>query len=359
MNKATRLLGTVAAAGMLALSASDPAAAQERLRWQVPQGVSSTLHVVGETFPFVADMLREMSGGNIDLRVAEPGTVIPALGMFDAVSDGTVEAGHTWMGWERGAVPAAALASRPFGLEGAEFLAWMYFHGGQELFEELFHPFDVHPIMCGTMPPETAGWFRHEVPTVEELRGIRMRSAGIGGEVKAEFGMSVTLIPAGEIFMSLETGVIDATEFTIPSVDEQLGFWQVAPYAYLPGWHQPATHMWLYVNLDTWNGLEPGTRAMFNAACMAATSWSLGRAEALQGEVLQRLEERGVSLRTFTDEQLAAFHEANQRVLDRLRAEDEMFDRILSSQEDFERLTRPWRELGYLPRDWMTRVGVE
>ena len=335
------------------------AQAQERVRWQVPQGVSSSLTVMGETLPWVANLLREMSAGNIDLIPAEPGTVIPALGMFDAVSSGTIDAGFTWMGWERGAVPAAALTSRAFGLDGAEFTAWMQFHGGQELMEELFHPFDVHPIHCGTMPPETAGWFRREVPDVADLQGLRMRAAGIAAEVMAEFGMSVSLIPGGEIFLALETGVIDAAEFTIPSVDEQLGFWQVAPYAYLPGWHQTATHLWLYVNHNVWEGLQPTTRALINGACMAGVAWSAGRAEALQGQTLRRMEERGVNLRTFTDEQLATFYHANQTVLNRIRAQDEMFDRILTSQEEFQRMTRPWREMGYLPRDWMTRIGIE
>ena len=212
------LLGTAAAVGALAMMAAPSTAdAQERIRWQVPMSFASTLTALGNTMPWVADQLRAVSGGNIDLRVAEPGAVVPALAIFESVADGTIDAGYSWMGYEWGTVPAAALfGATPFGLESIEFLAWMTHHGGQELLEETFHPYNVHPILCGTISPETAGWFRDEVPTVEDLRGLRFRAAGVGGEIFQEFGMSVTLLPGGELYQALETGVLDATEFSLP-----------------------------------------------------------------------------------------------------------------------------------------------
>ena len=337
-----------------------PAIAIENVRWQVPMAFASTLTALGDTMPWVADQLRVVSGGAIDLRVAEPGAVIPALAVFDNVSQGNVDAGYSWMGYERGQVPAAALfGAMPFGLEGVDFVAWMTHHGGQELLEETFHPFNVHPVLCGVISPETAGWFRQEMPTVESLQGLRMRAAGVGGEIFSEFGMSVSLLPAGELYQALETGVLDATEFSLPTVDEQLGFFQVAPYLYLPGWHQPTTNQFLYVNLDTWNGLQDQTRALIETTCMAGTMYALARAEALQGAALQRFEERGTNVRTYSDEQIAAFYEATQRVFTRLREQDEMFDEVLASMEAFQKEHRPWREAGYLPRDWMTRLGIE
>ncbi len=356
-----KLYGGVAAVGALALmSTAQPAQAFDTIRWQVPIAFASTLTALGDTMPWVADRLREVTDGAIDLRVAEPGAVIPALAVFDNVSEGNIDAGYSWMGYERGTVPAAALfGAMPFGLESAEFVAWMTHHGGQELLEDTFHPFNVHPVMCGVISPETAGWFREEMPTVEALEGLRFRAAGVGGEIFAEFGMSVSLLPGGELFQALETGVLDGTEFSLPTVDEQLGFYQVADYLYLPGWHQPTTNQFLYVNLDVWEDLSPQTQAVIETTCMAGTMYALARAEALQGAALSRFEERGTNIRTYSDEQIEAFYAATQRVFDRLRGEDEMFNAVLTSMEEFQMELRPWREMGYLPRDWMTRIGVE
>ena len=348
------------AAMALAVAVVMPTAAdaQERVRWQVPMSFASTLTALGDTMPWVADRLREVSGGAIDLQVAEPGAVIPALSIFDNVSAGNVDAGYSWMGYEWGQVPAAALfGATPFGLEPVEFVAWMTHHGGQELLEELFHQYNVHPVFCGTISPETAGWFRNEVPTVEDLQGLRFRAAGVGGEIFGEFGMSVTLLPGGELYQALETGTLDATEFSLPTVDEQLGFYQVADYLYLPGWHQPSTSQYLYINLDVWNGLEDQTRAMINMACTAGVAYSMGRSEALQGAVLGRFEERGTNIRTYSDEQIAAFREASNTVMGRWSERDEMFGRVYESMMDFQAELRPWKEMGYLPRDWQSRIG--
>jgi TRAP-type mannitol/chloroaromatic compound transport system substrate-binding protein len=352
MNKL--LITTALTASLVAGAAS----AQDRVRWQVPMSFASTLTALGDTMPWVADQLRAATDGTIDLRVAEPGAVVPALSIFENVSEGNIDAGFSWMGYEWGTVPASALfGATPFGLESMEFVAWMTHHGGQELLEELFHPYNVHPILCGTISPETAGWFRNEVNTAEDLQGLRFRAAGVGGEIFQEFGMSVTLLPGGELYQALETGTLDATEFSLPTVDEQLGFYQVAPYLYLPGWHQPSTNQFLYVNLDVWNGLSEQTQALLNMGCMAGVAYSIARAEALQGAAITRFEEQGTNVRTYTDEQIAAFREAAITVLGGWAERDEMFGKVYNSMMAFQAELRPWKEMGYLPRDWQTRIG--
>jgi len=352
MNK---LLITTAMAVALGAGAAQ---AQERVRWQVPMSFASTLTALGDTMPWVADQLRAASGGSIDLRVAEPGAVVPALSIFENVSAGNIDAGYSWMGYEWGTVRAAALfGATPFGLESVEFVAWMTHHGGQQLLEETFHPLNVHPILCGTISPETAGWFRNEVNTPADLQGLRFRAAGVGGEIFQEFGMSVTMLPGGELYQALETGTLDATEFSLPTVDEQLGFFQVASYLYLPGWHQPSTNQYLYVNLDVWNGLNEQTQAMINMACMAGNAYAIARAEALQGAAITRFQEQGTNVRTYSDEQISAFREAAITVLNRWSQNDEMFGRVYASMMEFQAELRPWREMGYLPRDWQTRIG--
>lgn len=347
-------LGGGAVAALVAASLAAPVAAQERVRWQVPMSFASTLTALGDTAPWVADQLRAMSDGNIDLQIAEPGTVVPPLSIFENVSTGAIDAGYSWMGYEIGQVPASALfGATPFGLELTDFMAWMNFHGGRDLLNEVFAPQNVFPIPCGTISPEAAGWFKEPVETVEDLQGLKFRAAGVGGDIMGEFGMSVTLLPGGELYQALETGVLDATEFSLPTVDQQLGFFQVAKNYYLPGWHQPSTNQFLYVNLDVWNGLEEPTKAMIETACMAGMSYSIARAEALQGAVLAEFEEAGVSVQTYSDEQLSAFYEATKRVMERKSGEDEMFGKVYASMMAFQEELAPWKELGYLPRNWM------
>ncbi|MFC7704703.1 TRAP transporter substrate-binding protein [Plastorhodobacter daqingensis] len=358
MHSKKELLNTAAALGVVAMvTVPGAAAAQDTVRWQVPMSFASTLTALGDTMPWVADQLRAISGGSIDLRVAEPGAVVPALSIFDNVSEGSIDAGYSWMGYEWGTVPAAALfGATPFGLESAEFLAWMNFHGGRELLNETFHPYNVHPIPCGTISPETAGWFRTEVNGVEDFQGMRFRAAGVGGEIMAEFGMAVTLLPGGELYQALETGVLDATEFSLPTVDEQLGFFQVAPYLYLPGWHQPSTNQFLYINLDSWEGLSEQTQAMIENTCMAGNAYAIARAEALQGAAIKRFEEQGTNVRTYSDELIAAFYDATKTVMERRSQQDEMFGKVYASMMAFQEELRPWKEMGYLPRDWQSRI---
>jgi TRAP-type mannitol/chloroaromatic compound transport system substrate-binding protein len=355
MSSTAKMLGTGATAAALSLMiAPAPAHAIDNVRWQVPMAFASTLTALGDTMPWVADQLRTVSGGAINLQVAEPGAVIPALAVFENVSTGAIDAGYSWMGYEIGQVPASALfGATPFGLESIEFMAWMYFHGGQELLDETFEPHDVKAILCGTISPEAAGWFREPVDTLEDFQGIRFRAAGVAGEIVSEFGASVTMLPGGELYQALETGVLDGAEFSLPTVDEQLGFYQVAPYYYLPGWHQPSTNQFLYVNLGVWEGLSEQTQALIEMACMAGNAYAIARAEALQGEVLSRFEEAGVTLSVFDDEILQELWAATERVMERRSAQNELFGRVHESMREFQREHAAWKDLGYLPRDWM------
>lgn len=342
-----------AVVGGTAAVVTSPAEAQERVRWQVPMAFASSLTALGDTMPWVSQQLEAMSSGSIQLQVFEPGTLIPALSIFENVSQGNVDAGFSWMGYEWGQVPTSALfGAVPFGLEPVEFMAWMYFHGGNDMLNELFEPYNVRPIFCGTISPEAAGWFRFELENVDQLQGLRFRAAGLGGEIMSEFGMSVTMLPGGELYQALETGVLDATEFSLPTVDEQLGFYQVAKYYYLPGWHQPSTNQYLYINLDVWNDLQPQTQALIETACMAGVAYSISRAEALQGAVLERFQAEGVNLVRLSDDILLAFQEATRLVMERRSANDEMFARVYASMREFQREHQPWKDYGYLRRDW-------
>lgn len=356
MTFATELRGpALAACATLTLATALPAHAEDvqRVKWAVPISFSSSLTALGDTLPWVADTMQAVSGGKIQLEVFEPNKMIPALAVFESVATGQIEAGYSWMGYERGQVPASALfGATPFGLEPAQFTAWMYQGGGNALLQELYAPYNVHPVLCGTISPEAAGWFKFPIEAVDQLDGLKFRAAGLGGEIMKEVGMSVTVLPGGELYQALETGVLDATEFSLPTVDEQLGFYQVASYYHLPGWHQPSTSQYLYINADVWNDLNDTTQSMIETSCMAGTLYAMARAEALQGAVLNSFADKGVTAKRLPEDVLQTFRDATAVVMARESAADPMFAKIYGAMMDFKAENAQWHALGYLPRDW-------
>ena len=347
------LKGAAVGAAMMLGAASAQAQQFDAIRWPMPMAFGSNLVALGDAMPLVAAQLDKVSGGRVKLQVFEPGKLVPALAVFDSVSDGKVEAGYTWMGYEVGKVPAAALfGAVPFGMESPEFMAWMFFGGGNELLLDLFKPFNVHPIFCGTISPEGAGWFRKEINTPEDLKGLKFRAAGYGGDIYKEVGASVTLLPGGELFQALEKGVLDGTEFSLPTVDEQLGFYKVAKFYYLPGWHQPSTNQYLYVNLASWDKLNPATKAVIETTCTAAVAISLAKAEALQGKTLATFEKEGVQVKQVNASLLKTFQAATKKVMAEKSAANPQFKKIYDSQLAFMAQNQKWKELGYLPRDF-------
>ena len=240
----------------------------------------------------------------------------------------------------------------PFGMESPQFAAWIYFGGGDALLKETFKPHNVYPIFCGTISPEAAGWFRKEIKTPEDLKGLKFRAAGLGGKIYQKVGATVTMLPGGELFQALEKGVLDGTEFSLPTVDDQLGFDKVAKNYYLPGWHQPSTNQFLYVNVAAWGKLKPQTQAQIETTCTAGVSMALAKAEALQGQMLAKFKKEGVTLRQFPKPMLDAFSKAAKEVLAEESAKDPMFKKVADSMAAFQEKNREWHHLGYLPRDY-------
>lgn len=356
--------GVAAAAVAIALgttSLASVAEAVERVRWPMPMSFASTLTALGDTAPWVSERIAEMSDGAMQLEVFEPGKLVPPLEIFDAVSSGKIESGYAWMGYEQGKVPASALfGARPFGLEPAQYAAWFYYGGGKELVEEVYKPFNVHPVFCGTISPEAAGWFTFQIENLDQVKGLKFRAAGLGGKVMEKVGASVTVLPGGELYQALEKGVLDATEFSLPTVDEQLGFHKVAKFYHLPGWHQPSTSQYLYINLDAWNSLDDQQKAIIDVACMAGVTHAIAKAEALQGPVLSKFtDELGVTAARLPDDVLVALQEATAEVLAEEAAKDDMFKKVLESQLAFQEANKPWHQLGYLPRDWPVKASSE
>ncbi|MFU8814445.1 MAG: TRAP transporter substrate-binding protein [Pseudomonadales bacterium] len=324
-----------------------------RLRWRVPGAFATNLPALGDNALFVSDTLRAISDNAVRLDIYEPGEIVPAFSITEAVRDGKVEAGYTWLGYDQGRIRASTLLGAvPFGMEPWEFSAWWFEAGGRELGEALYHQHNVHPLFCGITGPETAGWFRLPINSLADIRGLKIRFAGIGGKVMERAGASVTMLPGGEIFQALEKGAIDATEYALPVVDQMLGFSRVARYNYYPGWHQPATAFHLVVNLDRWRALPPSTQALLEAVCTAGVTRNLARSEGLQGPVIETFIEAGVRVETLPMDVLRELDRITQNVLAEEAAASPEFARILESQNRFRSDYAHWKSRAYLPRDF-------
>ncbi len=345
-------LRIAALATTLALAAG-AAQAADKLRWKVPNAFPSHLPALGDNVQQVADFLKEASGGEIQFKIFEPGNLVPPLELSDAVRDKTIDAGYTWLGYDAGKIPSAPLfAARPFGMEPWEYTAWWYEGGGQKLADEVYGKRNIKPILCGITGPETAGWFRKEIKTMEDLKGLKIRFAGLGGEVMQKAGASVTLLPGGEIFQALEKGAIDATEFAMPAVDQKLGFDKVAKYNYFPGWHQTYTAFHLIVNKDVWNGLQPSTKAMLEMACTAGVMRNLSKGEAIQASVIRGFAKNGVKAQKVPEPMLRELQKITHTVMTEQAAKDADFKKVYDAQEAFARDYQVWKELAYMPRDF-------
>ncbi|MBB4286396.1 TRAP transporter substrate-binding protein [Roseospira goensis] len=359
---AARWGGAAAVAAVLAATTlAGPAEAQDRVRWQMTMGFPSTLTALADTAPWVAEQVNTMSGGSMTLQVFEPGKLVKGTEVFDAVSQGKVDSGYVWAGYEIGKVPASALfGAQPFGLEPMEMMAFMLEHGGQQMMEEIYAEHNIMPLYCGVISPEAAGWFTFPLESLDQVSGMRIRFAGLGGEVMQKMDAEVTLLPGSELFEALEKGVIDATEFSLPTVDEQLGFFKVAKFYHLPGWHQPSTNQYLYINLDKWNGLSETQQSILRTACTAGVAKSIARAEALQGAVLNTFtEEHGVTAVQIPENILMELQDKTDEVMAEFSEKDEEFNEVWSAMKAFKEEHKSWKELGYLPRDWMSRADGE
>jgi len=342
-------LGVAAAAAASVLAAGAPAGAQS-VSWDMQSTYPGSLTQLGTLGVRIQDQIALVSGGEIEINFQEPGALVPALEVFDAVSTGAVQAGWSTPGYWAGREPALALfAAVPFGPQAGEYMAWYYFGGGKEMFEEIYHSYNIHSVMCGVIAPEASGWFREPIESAEDLQGLKMRFFGLGARVMEKMGVSTQLLAGGDIFPALELGTIDATEFSMPAIDLNLGFYQVASHYYFPGWHQQSTMFDLMINLDEWNALSETQQAQIEAVCGDNMRHGLAEGEAIQFDALQELEsEHGVTIHEWDQEILDQLQEAWLEVVAELEAENENFANAWASLTQFRDNYDRWGEVGYL-----------
>ncbi|MGH1428047.1 MAG: TRAP transporter substrate-binding protein [Arenicella sp.] len=350
------LIKSAAVAGLTAIAVgmSTPALAKDKpVLLKMPIYYGSHLPGLGSTAKYVADRASLLSGGDVKIKLYEPKKLIGSKEILDAVSTGKVQAGFDTPGNWGGKMPAARLFSAvPFGPEAPEYLAWLMYGNGGKLHQELYDNsgYNVKTLTCGIIAPETSGWFKKEIKSPEDLKGLKMRFFGLGAEVMEKLGVSTVGLPGGEIFPALEKGAIDATEFSMPAIDKRIGVSKIAKYNYYPGWHQQATVFELIVNKDTWNGMSERQQAIVTELCRAATLDSLALGEAIQPPVMAENEANGVKNLYWSEDMLDTFKAKWDEVVVEQKAADPAFAKIWADLEAFRNSYALWEKNAFLPR---------
>ena len=292
----------------------------------------------------IADRIRELSGGRIDITVYAAGEIVPAFGVLDAVGNGVADIGHSASFYWQGKMPAAAFFTTvPFGLTPAEHVAWIDAGGGQALWDALYKPFGVKPFMGGNTGVCMGGWFRHELKSLADLKGLKIRSLGLGGEVYHRLGATPQTTPPAEILTSLQSGVLDAAEFVGPGSDIALGLYRVAPFYYYPGFNKPNGTGECIVALKRWNALPDDLKAVVAHACAAEATYALAEMERLDAAALAALTgQHHVKLAAFPADMVTAARKQATDVIGELAARDNKAAKIAKSYTAFRDGTAPW-----------------
>ena len=344
----TKLLGTVAG---FTIAMSGAVQAQET--FEMTSAFGKNLPILGTA---AVDFVAKINGisTEVEFEHFDPGELVPTLEALDAVSNGSVDAAYTTSGYWQGKITAASLfAAVPFGPEAGEFLGWMLYDDGAELFQRMYddNGYNVKVLPCGIIAPETSGWFKNEINSLADLEGLNMRFFGLGAEVMQRLGVSTSLLAGGDIFPALERGAIDATEFSMPRIDARLGFHQIAKFNYFPGWHQPATMFELLVNIDRWEDLDEIAQNQIETACLANITTNLAEGEATNFDAMvDNVENNGVTIKQWAPEMLAAFESSWNEVAAELAAEDAYFAEVWADLQEYRAGYKTWGDTIYLPR---------
>src|SRR3989440_333869 len=325
------------------LAAPSIARAQTK-RWRMVTSWPKRLPGPGLAAERVAERMAALSGGRLQITVHAAGELTPAFEVLDAVGGGVAELGHTASFYWQGKQPAAAyFTTVPFGLTPQEHVAWVEAGGGHALWDELYKPFGAKPFMGGNTGVCMGGWFRRELRGLDDLRGLKIRALGLGGEVYRRLGATPQTTPPGEILTALQSGVLDAAEFVGPGTDISLGLYRVAPFYYGPGFNKPNGSGECIVSLRAWEALEPELRAIVAHACAAEAGFALSEMERLNAEALAALVERhNVQLRAFPGEVVAAARKVAAEVLGEVAARGDMARKVHDSYAAFRDRTAPW-----------------
>ena len=329
--------GGLAACGQAEQQAAPAVQSQQRFKWKMVTTWPKDFPALGTGANNLAHSIEALSDGRLHVKVYGAGELVPASGVFDAVSGGTAEMGHGAAYYWKGKHEATQFFSAvPFGLNATEINGWLRYGGGQALWDELYADFNLRAFPVGNTGVQMGGWFNREINTLADFSGLVMRMPGLGGEVLRRLEVTVKALPGGEIFQALKTGAIDATEWVGPYNDLAFGLHQAAQYYYWPGWHEPGTALECMVNKQALEALPSDLQAVVKYACQAANDDMLSEFTARNSQALKTLvDEHGVQLRRFSDELLAQIGKVSAEVVAEIAGQDPFSSRVYSSFDAF------------------------
>jgi len=335
----------IGAAAVAATTVNAPAVlAKKSYRWKMVTTWPPKLDVLQEGCERLARRIGELSDGRLQIQVFASGELVPGLESFQAVSDGTVEVGSGASYYWAGKEPATQwFAAVPFGMNAQGMSAW--FHGGDglKLWEETYAPFNLIPRPGGSTGVQMGGWFNKKINTIDDFKGLKMRIPGLGGKVIAKAGGTVVLLPGGEIFTSLERGVIDATEWVGPLHGLRFGFYQAAKYYYYPGWHEPGTYLEYFFNKKAYESLPKDLQQIVDAVCVENEHWVLAQFDARNGAALQTLiNKHKVPVVRFPDAVLDALKPLADEVVAEEAAKSPIATKVNESFQKFQKEVGTW-----------------
>ncbi|RIH85328.1 Monocarboxylate 2-oxoacid-binding periplasmic protein [Calidithermus terrae] len=306
------------------------------IRWRLASSFPKSLDTIFGAADILAERVRDLTGGKFQIRTFPAGEIVPGLQVLDGVQQGTVEVGHTAMYYYVGkSLTMAFDTSLPFGLNARQQNAWLYYGGGVEAMREFLADFSVINFPGGNTGAQMGGWWRKEVNTLADLKGIKMRIPGIGGQVWSRLGVVPQAIAGGEIYPALERGTVDSAEWVGPYDDEKLGFYKVAKFYYYPGWWEPGPGLSFIVNLNEWKKLPKDYQLAFEAAAAEANVHMMAKYDAQNPPALQRLLKGGVKLRKFSNEILKAAQKAAFEIYEEESAKNASFKKIYTPWKKF------------------------
>jgi TRAP-type mannitol/chloroaromatic compound transport system substrate-binding protein len=330
------LIKNAGIAGVLAAGVAPAVHAQAAIRWRLASSFPKSLDTIYGAAEIFANQVKAMSGGKFEISVHAGGELMPPFGVVDGVEKATVECAHTAPYYFFGKNEAFALACAiPFGLNSRQMTAWMYEGNGLKLMREFYAKYNMISFPMGNTGAQMGGWYRKEIKTLADIKGMKMRIGGFAGKVLERLGGVPQNIPGGEIYAALEKGTIDAVEWVGPYDDQKLGFNKVAPFYYYPGWWEGGPQLDLYVNDKAFNALSAENKAIVEAAASHAHVHMQAKYDALNPTALKQLVAAGTKLRPFSNDVLAAAFKASMAVYDELNAKNPEWAKIYADYNKF------------------------
>jgi TRAP-type mannitol/chloroaromatic compound transport system substrate-binding protein len=339
-------LGAAASTALVAPLAA-PAIAQgnPRITWRMTSSFPKSLDIIFGAGNEIAQIVRDATDGNFTISTFAAGEIVPGLQAADAVSNGTVEMAHTCSYYYIGQDPAFALGTAiPFGLNARMTNAWFQ-NGGNDLINEFLAPRGLYALPAGNSGTQMGGWFRKEIVTIDDLKGLKMRIAGLAGQVMQKVGVTPQQIAGGDVYAALEKGTIDATEFVGPYDDQKLGFVKVAKYYYYPAWWEGGPAMHAFFNLEKFNGLPKSYQQVLKAACAAANTSMLANYDAQNATALRKLVAEGAVLKPFSRDIMETCFKAAQETYADLAEKSPAFKKIYDHQQAFKKDSYLWAQV--------------